>query len=183
MSSTCSVLGVDKWLLPLFGSHEIATSNVQLEEEVELNLSKHRITLLLEALCILAILFVLLRGILNRMGVYGDDVVYMSTARNLLAGNGFVIYDGSPFIRFAPMFPMLLAFIGIFGFDPLDVAGIVNVTLVGLTIFVSYFWLRYHLLAGSGAQRCAPSGPGLLIWAVAALILAPFTRSLIIRCA
>ena len=134
-----------------------------------------KLTLLLEALCILSILLVLLRGILNSMGVYSDDVVYLSTARNLLAGNGFAIWDGSPFIRFTPMFPMLLAFIGIFGLDPLDVAGIVNVTLVGLTIFVSYLWLRYHLLSCHDptvrAQRI-----WLLIWAVAALVLVPFTH-------
>ena len=175
MSSTCSVLGVDNWWLPLFGSHEIATSNVQLEENVELKLSKHRITLLLVALCVLGTFLILLRGIPYGMGISKDEVIYLSTARNLLAGNGFVRWDGAPFVERAPMFPMLLAFIGIFGLDPLDVAGYVNATLFGLTIFVSSLWLRYHLLSCHvptlRAQRI-----WLLIWAVAALVLAPFAR-------
>ena len=134
-----------------------------------------KLMFLLAALCVLGTFLVLLRGIPYGTGVNGDGVIFMSTARNLLAGNGFVKWDGSPFVERAPMFPMLLAFIGIFGLDPLDVAGYVNATLFGLTIFVSSLWLRYHLLSCHDptlrAQRT-----WLLIWAVAALVLAPFTR-------
>ena len=131
--------------------------------------------LLLAALCVLGTFLVLLRGIPYGMGVNGDGVIFMSTAHNLLAGNGFVKWDGSPFVRFPPMFPMLLAFIGIFGLDPLDVAGYVNATLFGLTIFVSSLWLRYHLLS-CRAPTLRAQRIWLLIWAVAALVLAPFAR-------
>ena len=131
--------------------------------------------LMLAALCVLGTFLVLLRGIPYGMGVNGDGVIFMSTARNLLEGNGFVKWDGSPFVERAPMFPMLLAFIGIFGLDPLDVAGYVNATLFGLTIFVSSLWLRYHLLS-CRAPTLRAQRTWLLIWAVAALVLAPFTR-------
>ena len=134
-----------------------------------------KLMLLLAALCVLGILLVLLRGIPYGTGVNGDGVIFMSTARNLLEGNGFVKWDGSPFVERAPMFPMLLAFIGIFGPDPLDVAGYVNATLFGLTIFVSSLWLRYHLLS-CRAPTLRAQRIWLLIWAVAALVLAPFTR-------
>ena len=158
-------------------SHELSTeSSVRPTEELKLSkLRIDKLTLLLVALCIFGTFLVLLRGIPYGTGVNGDGVIFMSTARNLLAGNGFVKWDGSPFVERAPMFPMLLAFIGIFGPDPLDVAGYVNATLFGLTIFVSSLWLRYHLLS-CPAPTLRAQRTWLLIWAVAALVLAPFTR-------
>ena len=158
-------------------SHELSTeSSIRPTEELKLNkLRIDKLSLLLVALCVLGTFLVLLRGIPYGMGITADEVMHLSTARNLLAGNGFVKWDGSPFVRFPPMFPMLLAFIDIFGPDPFDVAGYVNVTLFALTIFVSSLWLRYHLLAGSD-PTLRTQRTWLLIWAVAALVLAPFTR-------
>ena len=172
MSSTCSVLGVDNWLLPLFGSHEIATSNVQLEENVEVKLSKHRITLLLAAFSTLGTFLVLVRGSTYGVGVSPDSVTYISTARNLLTGNGFIDWENNIYVLYPPLFPLLLALTGTFGTDPADTAGYVNAFLCGLAIFLSSRWLWQHLRA-----RPAPTSrtlqTWLLIWAAVVLILSP----------
>ena len=163
-------------MLPLFGSHEIATSNVQLEEEVELKLSKHRITLLLAAFSALGTFLVLVRGSTYGVGVTPDSVTYISTARSLLQGNGFIDWDGSSYTIFPPLFPLLLALTGIFGPDPADTAGYVNAFLCGLAIFLSSRWLWQHL-----RTRPAPTSRTLqtylLLWAAVVLILSsPLSR-------
>ena len=159
-------------MLPLFGSHEIATSNVQLEENVEVKLSKHRITLLLAAFSTLGTFLVLVRGSTYGVGVSPDSVTYISTARNLLTGNGFIAWDGSSYTIFPPLFPLLLALTGTFGTDPADTAGYVNAFLCGLAIFLSSRWLWQHLRA-----RPAPTSRALqtylLLWAAAVLVLSP----------
>ena len=159
-------------MLPLFGSHEIATSNVQLEKNVEVKLSKHRITLLLAAFSTLGTFLVLVRESTYGVGVTPDSVRYISTARNLLAGNGFIDWDNSIYIFHPPLFPLLLALTGIFGPDPADTAGYVNAFLCGLAIFLSSRWLWQHLRA-----RPAPTSRALqtwlLLWAAAVLVLSP----------
>ena len=156
----------------MFGSYEIATSNVQLEENVELKLSKHRITLLLAAFSTLGTFLVLVRGSTYGVGVTPDSVRYISTAHSLLAGNGFIDWDNSIYIFHPPLFPLLLALTGIFGTDPADTAGYVNAFLYGLAIFLSSRWLWQHLRA-----RPAPTSRTLqtylLLWAAVVLILSP----------
>ena len=137
-----------------------------------MKLSKHRITLLLAALSALGTFLVLVRGSTYGVGVTPDSVTYISTARNLLTGNGFINWDGSSYTIFPPLFPLLLALTGIFGPDPADTAGYVNAFLCGLAIFLSSRWLWQHLRA-----RPAPTSRTLqtylLLWAAVVLILSP----------
>jgi hypothetical protein len=74
-------------------------------------------------------------------GVTPDSVAYISTARNLLAGEGYAIHDGRPFVNWPPLFPTLLSLIGLGGFDPLDSVRYVNAIAFGLTILVTGLWL------------------------------------------
>ena len=137
-----------------------------------MKLSKHRITLLLAALSALGMFLVLVRGSTYGVGVTPDSVTYISTARNLLAGNGFIQWNGSSYTIHPPLFPLLLALTGIFGPDPADTAGYVNAFLCGLAIFLSSRWLWQHLRA-----RPAPTSRALqtylLLWAAAVLVLSP----------
>ena len=75
--------------------------------------------------------------VVTRKGAYAspDSAFYVGTARNLLDGHGFTAPPGSPPLsHFPPLFPLLLAAIGwVTGLDPLDVAGIVNPLLLGVT--------------------------------------------------
>jgi len=68
-------------------------------------------------------------------GLCPDSVRYISTARNLLSGNGYVKYDGSLFMRWPPLFPTVLAILGLLGIEPLDGARFVNIAAFGLIIF------------------------------------------------
>ena len=137
-----------------------------------MKLSKHRITLLLAALSALGMFLVLVRGSTYGVSVTPDSVAYISTARNLLTGNGFTQWNGSSYVHAPPLFPLLLALTGVFGPDPADTAGYVNAFLCGLAIFLSSRWLWQHLRA-----RPAPTSRALqtwlLLWAAAVLVLSP----------
>ena len=127
-----------------------------------------RFTLLPAVLSIFFMLLLLLRGVTYGAGVTPDSVAYISTARNLLAGNGFTLWNGQIYLDYPPLFPILLAFIGIFGPDPADTAGYVNAFLFGLTIFLSSRWLQQYILPPHDPTWRAIR-TWLLIWTVAAL--------------
>lgn len=127
-----------------------------------------RFMLLLAVLSIFFMLLLLLRGVTYGAGVTPDSVAYISTARNLLAGNGFTQWNGHIYLDYPPLFPLLLAFIGIFGPDPADTAGYVNAFLFGLTIFLSSRWLQQYILPPHDSTWRAIR-TWLLIWAGAAL--------------
>ena len=127
-----------------------------------------RFALLLAVLSIFFMLLLLLRGVTYGAGVTPDSVAYISTARNLLAGNGFTLWNGQIYLDYPPLFPILLAFIGIFGPDPADTAGYVNAFLFGLTIFLSSRWLQQYILPPHDPTWRAIR-TWLLIWTVVAL--------------
>ncbi len=71
-----------------------------------------------------------------------DSIIYIDTARNLLAGKGFQT-RGEPLTHYPPMYPFLLASTGIFGTDPLDGARwlqalllATNSVLIGLLVYL-----------------------------------------------
>ena len=129
-----------------------------------------RFTLLLAVLSIFFMLLLLLRGVTYGAGVTPDSVAYISTARNLLAGNGFTLWNNISYMDYPPLFPILLAVTGIFGPDPADTAGYVNAFLFGLTIFLSSRWLQQYILPPHDSTWRAIR-IWLLIWTVAALSL------------
>jgi 4-amino-4-deoxy-L-arabinose transferase-like glycosyltransferase len=97
-----------------------------------------RLVLLLAGICGAgALLFATASGI----GLSPDSAAYIGAARGLLAGLGL----GSPaptggfrpLLLYAPLFPTLLAAIGVFGIDPLDAARYLNSALFGANIFLS----------------------------------------------
>ena len=118
------------------------------------------LTLLLAAVAVLGAAFVLLRQVNYGVGISGDSIAYISTARNLLAGNGFTVWSGSPYQNYPPLYPAALAATGAFGADPADAAGWLNAAVFGLTVFVSSMWLR---------RRAGSAFPAA--WAAVALAL------------
>jgi 4-amino-4-deoxy-L-arabinose transferase-like glycosyltransferase len=81
-------------------------------------------------------------------GIGGDATLYIEAARNLLAGKGLVIFDPAvgfkPLPYSAPLFPILLAGIGLTGADQAEAARWLNALLFGGTIFlVGAFVLRF----------------------------------------
>ena len=89
--------------------------------------------------------------LLVRMSEYGvviswDAVHYISVARSLLEGNGFVAANGSDMAAWAPFWPVLLAAAGaLASADPREVAGPLNAVLLGLCVLAAGSWMRRSL--------------------------------------
>ena len=125
----------------------------------------------------LGAVLVLLRTAAYGPGAGWDSSRYVSAARNLAAGNGFAEAGGEAYTGLAPLFPLLLAFIGLFGPDPLDAAAYVNAAAFGLTVFATALWARRRtgspLLAAWAGCACALTVP-LAGISSAAMTEAPF---------
>jgi hypothetical protein len=122
-----------------------------------------RIIYFLLILSLVGVLLVVICTSRYGAGVTPDSVAYISTARNLLSGEGYAIHDGRPFVNWPPLFPTLLAWIGLGGFDPLDSVCYVNAISFGLTILVTGLWLLNNVR----------SPPLVLVGSVAILLSRP----------
>ncbi len=135
--------------------------------------------LLLLVISLLGVGLVLLRGATYGPAFSYDSVVYISTARNILAGEGFVDFVGSDYVRRPPLYPLLLIVASLFVFDPSDIAGPVNAAVFGLTVFIAGRYLRQRLasnfLALWGSSAIALSTPLALmaywVWSESLFIL------------
>ena len=110
-----------------------------------MSMSRHSHTLLLAAVAALGAGIVLLHGATYGAGLHWDSVNYIGVARSLLAGEGWVQFDGNPYARWAPLYPALLAAPGLIGFDPHAAASPLNAVLFGLTVFAAGHWLRQRI--------------------------------------
>jgi hypothetical protein len=70
-------------------------------------------------------------------GVTPDSVYYLSSAENLLAGKGYVSYDGQPYTHWPPLFPSLMALLSLSGIDPYTAGRFINAFSFGGIIFLS----------------------------------------------
>ncbi|MGA9351536.1 MAG: hypothetical protein WBW48_22380 [Anaerolineae bacterium] len=104
-----------------------------------------RIIYFLLMLSLVGILLVVICTSRYGAGISPDSVAYISTARNLLSGKGYTRHDGRPFGDWPPLFPTLLALIGLGGFDPLDSVRYVNAISFGLMVLVSGLWLLNNI--------------------------------------
>ena len=115
----------------------------------------------LPALGVLGAALILLRGAHYGVGLSWDSASYVSAARSLLAGDGFLEWNGARYQGGGPLFPLLLAAAGLFGIDVIDAAGYVNAAAFGLTVFAVAAWLkrrlRSPLLAVWAGCACAAS--------------------------
>ena len=99
-------------------------------------------------------------------GVGGDAVIYITSAKNLLAGNGLGLVNPAGDFRllpyFPPFYPLFLAFFGLLGFPIVKAAGILNIILFALTIVLIGQWIKKttkNTLAstlGSLLPACSP---------------------------
>ena len=88
--------------------------------------------------------------ILVRTSTYGaalnDDALnYLSAAESLAAGEGLLSPSGGQMVLFAPFFSMAMAFLSLFGIEPVDGGRFLNATAFGLLILVSGLWLSRRL--------------------------------------
>ena len=94
------------------------------------------------AIATVGTVLILLREINYGIGVGYDGSGYLIRAQRMLAGPGWLVHTSG---MQPPLFPLLLAFIGISGIDLVHVAGLVNAVAFGLTILFSGRWLRTRL--------------------------------------
>ena len=109
----------------------------------------------------LPLLIVVLAGlgtahILVRTATYGaavttDTILHLSTALNLLAGEGYREFTGLVVAGWPPLFTLLLAAFGWIGIEPLAAGRWVNAAAFGLTLLAAGLYLhsnlRWRLLA------------------------------------
>ncbi|MEO8232513.1 MAG: hypothetical protein ABI638_09530, partial [Ignavibacteriota bacterium] len=105
---------------------------------------KHKITLAIIGLFGTVTIIVLINQ--YGIGLTPDSVYYISVARHIADGSGFVGYDGYSFVLEPPLYPFLLADIKIlFNIDPLISSGYLNAILLGLIIYYSGLLFSRHL--------------------------------------
>ena len=105
-----------------------------------------RFTLTLAALALLGAALILARQVNYGVGLHLDSTIYISVARHLLEGKGFVhLTNKVLYVSWPPLYPMLLAAASLFVFDPYVVAGPLNAAIFGLTIFVAGYYLRQRI--------------------------------------
>ena len=105
-----------------------------------------RFTLTLAALALLGVALILARQVNYGVSINTDSLFYITVARNLLEGEGFVEQAvKTDYTIWPPLYPLLLAGSSLFIFDPLDVAGPLNAAIFGLTIFAAGHYLRQRI--------------------------------------
>jgi hypothetical protein len=108
---------------------------------------------------VMSLLLATVRGI----GIDPDSIVYVSAARSLLAGQGLTSLDASgttrPMAHFAPLYPMLLAAVSVWGADPLEAARWLNAFLFGANILAVGFLIS----RSSGGSTWSPVAGSLLM--------------------
>lgn len=131
-----------------------------------------RFTLLLAGIAALGAGLALARMATYGVALHDDSVNYIATARHLLEGQGFANHQGGFYKMWPPLYPLLLAAVSLGIFDPLEVAGPLNLALFGLTVFIGGQYLRrrldYPLLAVGASLVVALAIPlaGLAAWAL-----------------
>jgi len=104
---------------------------------------KHKLFLIILGLIGFSIIFLACR---YGIGLNVDSVAYISAARNLLAGSGITLYDGSALVVQPLLYPVTLALIALlFQEDPLCIALLLNALLFGLIIYIAGHLFFKHL--------------------------------------
>lgn len=80
------------------------------------------------------------------VGITPDSVAYISVARNIAEGAGFVTSEGSDYILQPPFYPLVLALAKTtLSIDPLVFAGYLNAMLFGGILIISGLFLLKHI--------------------------------------
>lgn len=102
-----------------------------------IRLSLRLISIVLLGLMGVAGIILVLHATPEGMTLTDDSIAYIAGARSILAGQGYReawLATSGPVTHFPPAFSSLLAFIGLFGLDPLRGARFLNALLFGLNV-------------------------------------------------
>lgn len=101
-----------------------------------------------------ASVLVFVRTARHGLGLSADSAAYLAAAASLARGEGFVMYDGTPYAHWPPLLPMLLAPFARLGLDPLAVARIA-MSLCHGAIAAACAWLAFRHLTSRALARLA----------------------------
>jgi len=99
-----------------------------------MRVSPRLISVLLLGLLIAIGTFLILKATPEGLGLSDDSIAYVAGARSLIAGHGYReawLASNEPVTHFPPGFSSVLAFLGLFGLDPLRGTRLVNALLFG----------------------------------------------------
>ncbi|MCH9024047.1 MAG: hypothetical protein IH931_01825 [candidate division Zixibacteria bacterium] len=93
------------------------------------------------AAAVAAMIIVILMTSRFGIGISPDSACYFSIAENVIAGNGYAIYDLQPAVAWPPLYTTALALAGLFDIDYSLWARILNVLLAGGIVLLTSLWL------------------------------------------
>lgn len=96
----------------------------------------------LSAMSIAGVILVLVGTSRYGIGISPDSAGYLCAARNLLAGRGYWTVCNSPYTAWPPLFPTVLAAIGLTGIDPAVGARLLNAFAMGGIVYFSGAFFR-----------------------------------------
>lgn len=88
---------------------------------------------------------IILRELNSGVILERDSPLYISVARNLLEGAGFIDLYGNDLIAAAPLFTVVIALVSSVGIDAITAAAYVNAIIFGLITVATTTWLRRHI--------------------------------------
>lgn len=117
----------------------------------------------LAGIAALSVAHILVRTSAFGITINADGVLYLSTAESLIAGEGLRTYSDNLFLLWPPLYPLLLAAIGVFGADVAEAGRLLNATALGAIAFLVGLWLiaelRHRVLALGAAVSIVVSLP------------------------
>lgn len=78
-------------------------------------------------------------------GYSPDSVQYLACANNLMDGNGFYSFDGLPYTGWAPLQPLIIAFMGVLGMNPVTAPFWINLFSLAGIVFTVHYLLERNL--------------------------------------
>ena len=130
-------------------------------------LKRSAFPLLIALVAALGAMHILVRTSTYGAALYDDSMNYMAAAKSLAAGEGLLSPGGGRMAIFAPFFSVSMAFLSLFGIEPVDGGRFLNATAFGLLILASGLWLGRRL----------ESRPIALVAAVAVMASLPLAHS------
>ena len=107
------------------------------------------LSLLLALVAFMGSAHLLIRSSVHGLLLTWDSMAYLSTAENLAAGRGLRDYSYDFFEAWwPPFYPILLAFINLFGINVFEASRFVNIVAFGLISLLAGHWLSQYIKSG-----------------------------------
>ena len=131
--------------------HDVVTqSSVTLYPTLRSRFARIRLPRLVRHISLVLIALLGIANVYIHTSNYGpniteDSATYISVAKNLVTGDGFLSYNRDEFILYGPGFSLLLGFLASLGVGPVGAGRFVNIIGYGIVLYLTYCWLNRHV--------------------------------------